>query len=210
MPNKTIAELAISGKPVHFGHYAIIEAASQECDEVHLYVSLSDRARPGEVPILGTDMAKIWRDHIEKILPSNVVVKYGGSPVGNIWKDVGEANETNSPNTYVIYADHDDLTANFPEKLLLKYAGNLYNNGQIKLRQTKRYFSGTQMRKFLQIGDKSSFVQNLPQGVDGSAIWNLLYNTAKTKPKVKATARAKRVSTAEALIRQFISEMLRF
>jgi hypothetical protein len=185
----TIGLIAMSAKPYHIGHDMMVRRASQECDEVHLYISTTDRKRAGDdVPILGTDMMQLWKDTIEPSLPSNVKVVYGGSPVGNIWKDLGGANEAASKDTYVIYADADDLAQNFTENLLQKYSGNLFQAGQIKLAATERAFSGTKMRAFLAAGDKENFVKHLPAQIDRDKVWDVLSATAKNPPAVKTTA----------------------
>ena len=74
-----IGIVPVSAKPYHVGHHALVTRASDENDKVFLFVSTSDRKRKGEVPILGADMEKVWQEEIEKILPGNVTVTYGGS-----------------------------------------------------------------------------------------------------------------------------------
>ena len=59
-----IGLIAMSAKPFHAGHDGLVRMAAGECDAVHLYVSLSDRKRPGEIPILGSDMQIIWTRYI--------------------------------------------------------------------------------------------------------------------------------------------------
>ena len=173
-----IALLAVSGKPYHSGHDGLVRKAASENDRVMLFVSTSDRERPGEVPIKGSDMAHIWKSYIEPTLPDNVIVEYGGSPVRKIYDLLGKANETHSKNTYVVYSDPQDLAQNFPEKNMVKYLGDIWKNKQVKLVPVQRTstvnVSGTKMREFLAKGDKKSFLQNLPQEVDGNAIWNIL------------------------------------
>lgn len=214
-----IGLIAMSAKPYHAGHDGLVRLAAGECDEVHLYVSLSDRARPGEVPIIGSDMDKIWKTYIEPSLPGNVKVTYGGSPVGNIWKELGEASKAGSQNAFAIYADPEDLATNFPDALRLKYAQALEEAGQIELRPVQRTetvnVSGTKMRQFLEKGDSKSFIKNLPKGVDGQAVWDILSATAKNPPQVKATAKAKTavkkkpVVKGEALLRNYVRGVLR-
>lgn len=215
-----IGLIAMSAKPYHAGHDGLVRLAAGECDEVHLYVSLSDRARPGEIPILGSDMDKIWKSYIEPSLPGNVKVTYGGSPIGNIWKELGEASKAGSPNTYVLYADPEDLQVNFPDANRMKYAETLEKNGQLELRPVQRTetvdVSGTKMRQYLEKGDAKSFIKNLPSSVDGQAVWDILSATAKNPPQVKATAKAKTAAKpakkavkGEALLRSFIRGVLR-
>lgn len=183
----TIGLIAGSYKPYHAGHDAIIRLAARECDEVHLYVSVSDRTRPGEAPIRGADMATLWQQTIEKSLPSNVKVTYGGSPIGNIWKELGSANENKSQDDYVIYSDPIDIGTNFKDNLLEKYCGDLYGRGNVRLRPVDRSstveVSGTRMREFLAKGDKENFSKFLPKGIDAELVWNTLWNSVNSLPQ---------------------------
>lgn len=179
-----IAIIPVSAKPVTRGHYHLIELASQECDSVMVFVSLSDRKRPGEFPVTGNTMARIWRELIMPMLPNNVSVTFAGSsssPVRMAYEQMGKANEEGSGDTYVIYGDHNDLAKNFPEKSLSKYAANLFMNGQAILRAVSRDetggVSGTRVRQFLASGDKQSFLANMPQQIDGERAWELLQHT---------------------------------
>ena len=189
-----IALIPVSSKPYHAGHDGLIRIAAGENDIVMLFVSLSDRKRPGEVPILGKDMETVWKTQIEPSLPENVQVTYGGSPVRNVYTVMGDANEAGSDDTFVVYSDPDDLAQNFPENSLEKYAGNLWANDQIILRPVERAstvnVSGTKMRQFLATGDKKSFVANLPKTIDGNFVWNLLAKKPAKKTKTENVLRS--------------------
>jgi cytidyltransferase-like protein len=173
-----------SFKPYHIGHHDTVITASSECDEVHLYVSLSDRIKNGEAPIYGEDMKIVWQKFIEPILPPNVFVFYGGSPVGNVWNELEKADKEKSENTYVLYSDVDDIKK-FSNNSLKKYASGLYASKKIKLRPTKRLASGTMMRQLLKTGDKSKFVANMPPEINGSAVFDLLSQRVKSEHLVK-------------------------
>lgn len=208
-----IGLIAIAARPYHAGHDGLIRLAAKECDEVHVYASLSDRARPGEVPVLGSDMKQVW-EMIEPTLPDNVEVTYGGSPVGNVWKDVGEASKAESSDTYVLYGDPTDVTQNYTEAYMERYAGYLFNAGRLLLRPVERSstvdVSGTQMRKWLATGDKAQFIGSLPKQIDGEAVWALLRKTAgpAKKPAAKARALPKRPPKSEALLRGYLRLLL--
>jgi len=189
-----IGLIGVSGKPFHVGHYMMITKAAKECDRVELFVSLSDRKRPGELPILGSDMKKIWEEHLEAVMPDNVTVHYGGVPVRSIWEILGNADEQGSSDEFIIYADQDDLSTRFTDKSLNKYSGNLMANGQIILSATERAFSGTKMRQMLASGDKEGFKEKLPPGVDGDAIWEIL---------------ASRIPQTDSLLRRYVRMMIK-
>jgi hypothetical protein len=175
-----IGIVALSGKPVHNGHFSLIQIAAKENDKVMLYVSLSDRKRPNEFPISGQTMKTIWEQHIKQLLPQNVDVTYTppSSPIRKVYEFLGAENEAGSDDVYTIYSDPVDLSENFPERSLEKYLGNLYSRRKVRLEPISRAetvnVSGTQMRRWLSVGDKDSFIQNLPVGIDGNSVWSLL------------------------------------
>lgn len=209
-----IALEAMSTKPLHAGHYGLIMIAVKECDEVHLYVSTSDRARPGEIPILGSDMLKIWKQYIEPTLPSNVRVTYGGSPIGNIYKELGDADKAHDKDTYVLYSDPEDMEVNFSDATLKKYCPNLKTVKRPVQRTETVNVSGTKMRQFIEKGDMKSFIKNMPKNVDARAIWDILKATADNPPEVKKTAAAKTAKkkiapTSESLLRRYVKEVLK-
>lgn len=204
-----IGIVPMSAKPYHAGHDGLVRLAAKENDEVHLYVSTSDRDE-----VSGQAMAEIWKTQIEPTLPGNVQVTYGGSPVLNAFKDIGKASEENSPDTYQIYSDPEDASANFGEDKLAKYAANLYNAGRVKTRPVERTstvnVSGTKMREFLKTGDKKSFLKFMPKGLDGNYVWDTLL-AAKPQPKAKPAKKpaAKKAVKGEALLRSYVRNVLK-
>lgn len=206
-----IGIVPLSAKPFHAGHDGLVRLAAEENDEVHLYVSTSDR---GEVS--GKAMAQIWRDQIEHTLPGNVKVTYGGSPIGYSYKEIGEADETGSQDTFLIYSDTEDASTNFSDTNLKKYAPNMFASGRVMTRPVERTstvdVSGTKMRGFLAGGDKKSFLKYLPRGLDGNKVWDTLLSmkpdgTAKGKKAANKTPVKKSVK-GEALLRSYIRNVL--
>lgn len=189
-------------KPYHAGHDAVIRMASRDNDRVHVFASTSDRDN-----VSGAAMKEIWWDEIEPSLPDNVEVTFGGSPVGNVFKLLGNANEAGSKDTFTVYSDPDDLKANY--KTLPKYAGNLVAAGRVILRAVPRSetvdVSGTQMRQWLASGDKESFTKHLPKGIDGNAVWATLQ---AAQPGSQAAKRPSKQPTAEGLLRSYVRLLL--
>jgi nicotinamide mononucleotide adenylyltransferase len=187
-----IGIIVMSAKPMHVGHDALIRRAAAECDEVHLYVSLSDRKRPGEFPVLGSTMERIWSDYIERTLPTNVVITYTKetSPLRSAYQELGNANESNSVDEFIVYGDQDDLTKTFNPKALDKHYPNLRNSGRLLTMKTARLSSGTELRNYLSNDDKESFKAKMPNGVDGDAIWHLL--------------KGQKNSNVESIIREYV------
>lgn len=175
-----IGLIAISAKPYHAGHHMMVQQAAQENDAVVLFISLSDRSRSGEVQIRGQDMARIWKEHLADILPANVTPVYlvDESPVRRIYKVLGDANDNLGPESYYVYGDPDDIARNFKDDNIQAHLSNLHAEGRLRFRRIPREstvdVSGTQMRGWLNDGNKPLFIQHLPMGVDGEAIWQLL------------------------------------
>lgn len=209
MPQR-IALVPMSAKPYTAGHDGLVRIASRECDEVHLFVSTSDRYRPGEAAVTGVDMKKLWDRYIEASLPKNVTVTYGGSPVANVFKALDTAGKSGSENTYVVYSDPQDAATNFPEQVLQKYGRELFDKGQVQVRPVKRTetvdVSGTKLRQALASGDKASFMKGLPPVLQRDDVWNMLHATAKNPPPdtKKTSARKKAPPTVESVVRELI------
>lgn len=163
-----IALLPGSFKPYHAGHDGLVRLAAGECDEVHLFISTSDRSRKGEMTIYGADMHRIWLDFIEPTLPGNVVVEYGGAPVQKVYAELEAAEASASEDTYVIYSDEEDILK-YTDAALIRVAPTLFENGQIERRPVSRTetvpVSGTKMREYLASGDSKNFAKFLPPGI---------------------------------------------
>lgn len=168
-----IGLVPLSAKPYHIGHHALVTTAAAENDQVILFVSTSDRKRKGQLPILGADMARIWKSFLEGIMPSNVDIDYGGTPIGKVYELLEDAESIGNSHVYSVYSDPTDTVARFPEKNRLKYFPNLYNAGQVRFPGEERPemferglgtpdMSGTRMREMLQARDAEGFMAGLP------------------------------------------------
>lgn len=178
--SKTIALVPVSGKPYHLGHDMLVRMASTECDEVKLFVSTSDRIKKGEIPIYGADMEEIWKKYIEKSLPDNVSVTYGGSPVRNVYDTLVASEESNDTQVvYKIYSDEEDILK-FTSEKLRNYVPALLSRKQIQLRGVSRKetveVSGTLMRQYIATGKTENFISMLPVALrkNGLKIYNIL------------------------------------
>lgn len=172
MKPKTIGLVPGSFKPYHIGHDSLVRLAASENDEVHLFVSTSDRIKKGEFPLHGADMERIWKEFLEPTLPSNVIVNYGGSPVHHVYSELEATNSLDDKKTiFRIYSDNEDILKYSTEKLG-RYAPLLLARGQIETRGVDRNstvpVSGTEMRRYLQRGtseDREKFIELLPPSV---------------------------------------------
>ncbi len=185
---KTLGLIPIAGKPVHLGHWQLIEKAAQENDNVVVYTSSSDRIKPGEFPIKGDDFIQIWSDILIPALPKNVKVKFVDSPVRSVmhelqWLEQLTAQDHANVPSVKLYSDKEDVETNFKDEDLKKYpellaAGKIAKVGVERTSTTD--ISGTKMREFLQAGNKESFFRNLPpiSQSDKEIIWNMLVDSA--------------------------------
>jgi hypothetical protein len=186
----------------------LIEIASRENDRVMVFVS--DTTRDS---ISGDGMMRVWKELIEPILPSNVGVTYGGSPVGHAYEIIGDADKAGSQDTFTVYSDPDDANR---MATLPKYAPNLTANGQVKFRSVERTstdnVSGTQMRQWFDAGDQEQFFKHLPKGVDNLRYWRYLQATKPAKPVPKGAKRPKAKEPpvqGEVLLRSYVREIIR-
>jgi nicotinamide mononucleotide adenylyltransferase len=166
---KTVGLVPMAAKPYHAGHDGLVRIAASENDEVHLFVSTSDRARKGETTIFGTDMKRVWDDYIEPSLPENVIVTYGGVPVQHVYAELEQAEANRDRLTkYSIYSDVDDILK-YTDASLSKSAPRLFSRGQIERRGVDRNetvnVSGTKMREYMANGDVKNFKKFLPPAV---------------------------------------------
>lgn len=179
MTSIVVGIVPMSAKPYHVGHDQLIRLALFECDEVVVFVSNADRVRKGEFPVKGETMRKVWEDHIMKTFPDEAYVSFVPNPVSAAYTLLGDSDK-DSANTdsFRIYSDPDDMERNFPPKSISKYMPNLVARQRVVRRLVPREtlvnVSGTQMRAWLQHGDKTKFIAHLPKTIDGEAVWNVL------------------------------------
>lgn len=90
-----IGIVPMAAKPLHAGHWNIVEKAAENCDIVYLIVSGKPRTS-GNITITGEQMGEIWMKILKRYLPSNVVLSFSSTPIssttGVISKFVNEPN----------------------------------------------------------------------------------------------------------------------
>lgn len=200
--HKTIALIPLAAKPYHAGHDGLVRIASSENDEVHLFVSISDRARTGEMKIDGETMFMIWKDYIEDALPDNVksFIDYTvTAPVSKVYNELENAESQGSQDVYTIYSDVDDIRK-YTDEMLSRVAPTLFSKGQIQRRGIERTetvdVSGTEMREFIEDGDIVGFTALLPPAIQqhGKEIFDLLVDDV----------------VGESVLRRYIRSSLKF
>lgn len=162
--------------PFHIGHMSLI---SQACQENKLGVVYASNKARGK--LCSNSLKKVWDNHIAHTLPVNChVFHLDHSPIKQIYDYFGSAEENRGGEKYVIYTETNDAAKNFAPKSLAKYFPWLIANGNLEVvevpRESNYSISGTEMRRFLELGDKESFCNFLPN-CNKDAVWNTLYNS---------------------------------
>lgn len=182
---KTLGIVPMAGKPVHLGHWKLIQLAAKENDNVVVFISDKNRIKKGEYPITGNQMIQIWNEILRKHLPKNVKIKFVESPVSAVRYILLDLDKESieSP-TVNLYSDVEDIKSYDSEEFKTKYK-NLFNLNKIKLKGIERTstvnISGTKMREFLQNDDKKSFMEFLPDisNSEKEKIYNIIKNISE-------------------------------
>ncbi|MCK9273098.1 hypothetical protein M0P65_06135 [Candidatus Gracilibacteria bacterium] len=153
---KNPAFYVIAGKPVHLGHWRVIEKISKEHKDVMLFISTSNRDN-----ISGKDMFDIWVDYLIPILPQNVHCIFSDSPMHELIHIIDFSNSQRKYlylSEFTIYADDFDIIQlKSNEKLAFSF---VHFKGINRLSTVD--ISGTLMRQFLESDIKQSFIKYLP------------------------------------------------
>lgn len=205
---KTIGLIPIAGKPLHIGHWKLIERAANECDHVIVYTTSKDRAEKGQIPISGSDFIYFWNDFFIPALPKNVKVKFVDSPVRSVmhemgWFEQSVTKDAEDAPMIRLYSDSSDVDTNFPDADLGKFPSLMSADKIQKVgveRSSTIDISGTKMREFLQNGDETSFLKNLPPIPQNQKkeIWTTLM---KNVPKKES------ISLCQHLVQEVIDSM---
>ena len=181
-----IGLVPISAKPYHAGHHSLVTTAAAENDEVILFVSTSDRRRKDEFPIYGKDMIRVWAEELEKIMPSNVQIEYGGSPVRKVYQRVEDACAANrEDDIFTIYSDPEDTAQNYPASARERYMEPMCSLGKVifaaeanpeKFTRGKGTpnISGGKLRHYLESNNFEKFAEYMPPGVNARNIFDIL------------------------------------
>ena len=185
-----IGLVPISAKPYHAGHHYLIETASAKNDKVIVYASTSDRKRKGEFPICGDTMRAIWQEEILKIMPENVEVVFGGSPVRKVYEIIGEAcDDTSVLDTFTVYSDVVDTKMNYSAQNRKKYMEPLWSDNRVSFAAEvipESFIRGSgapdiraeDVRRHLKNQDFLSFSACMPSGLNSYSCWTRLLKSS--------------------------------
>ncbi len=165
-----------SFKPLTLGHYKIIELASSLCEQVILFISISDRIRINEYPIYGSDMKKIWDNFIIPTLPSNIIPIFNNTSVINkTYEFLGKYERGNIKlSKFILFGGENDIKNNF--KNLQKYYPFLSQHNLIEIYPIPRddNYSGTNIRKYIKTNNFNAFAKDIYPPEYAYDIWNIL------------------------------------
>jgi len=160
-------------KPPHIGHYKAAKIASQKANVI-VFVGISSRDN------ITQDMAvDLWKLYTAE--DSNIEIRASkGSPVSDVY-DYVELEAKDGDTLYFIKGKKDKDDPRF--KNIPDYATKVNKNINIKPIKIEDQFSrsdkpvsGTSMRSYIKNNDKESFIDGLPQGINGEAAWNIVTN----------------------------------
>ena len=222
--NVSIGLVPMSAKPFHAGHLCLIEKAAKDNDFVKVFASLTDRIKPKQYPIYGSQMQKIWEEYLMALMPSNVdvdLLEESVQPVKLVYETLSNADEINSQHTYQVYSDAEDTPKNYPEHYRQKYFPTMYNNGQVifpAIENPEQFtrgcgmpdISATKVRKTLQEPhiekNFEKFAKYMPPGVDAKAIWNILLGIEEESEITEAKKKGAAFATICRLIEEVLEE----
>lgn len=191
-----IGIVAGAHKPLHLGHFRLIELASRENDVVRVLTSTADRSRPGELSISANDMSRVW-ELTKEILPSNVTVEFVKNPVRAVFEKVGRAEESKTfDDSYSIYSDVTDAAERYSLAQLKKYFPDMCERGLVSVRAVERTetadVSGTRVRRAIRDFDYEEFEKMVPREI-ASQVWDILskknHETSPLTKKIESTMR---------------------
>jgi hypothetical protein len=163
---ESIGIIPMAGKPVHSGHWCLIEKALQHSDVVYLFVSLKDRGE-GSGRMDSSKMLKIWKDLLIPKLDPRVIVRFCDYPVLDANRFVRSTVSKWSRFKYTFWGDHSDVVTRWNEGVLEKNFSDLLKERRVEAiglsRRDTVEVSGTQMRQWFEESERDKFVMHLPQ-----------------------------------------------
>jgi len=175
---KTLGVYVVAGKPIHEGHWQMIEKASRECDEALIVTSVAGRDE-----MQAGVMVKAWKrvlfSQFEIDYPNARLIITDKSPFIIAIEEMKKAKD-----------DFDKLIFYSDDNEAIKYSKNiprLLGDPEIVSKFTLRgisrsetiQISGTKMREFLKLDDKDSFDAYAPRTLSQKMkdkYWSILKN----------------------------------
>jgi hypothetical protein len=170
----------VSGKPIHDGHWKVIDIATKECDEVLVITSTAGR---DELP--AGVMIDAWRVVLEpqfhRDYPNATLLITSESPVSLAIDKMRELK--NIVSSFIFYADDEDIRGKYSPDRMSAAIKDPVAIEKLRPRAVPRIettqISGTRMREFLKNDDRNSFDNFVPHSLSPEMkekYWKILKN----------------------------------
>jgi hypothetical protein len=177
----SIGIFVVAGKPVHEGHWQMIDRARSQCDEALIITSTSgrDELPPGV-------MIDAWKAVLEpqfhRDYPNATLIITPESPLQLAIDKMRQLKDVVSK--FVFYSDDEDARGKYArdkitDMLRDPIAASKFQQMPVPRSETVQ-ISGTRMRQFLAADDRASFDSYAPQTLDQEAkdkYWSILKGT---------------------------------
>jgi hypothetical protein len=175
---KKIGIIPMAAKPFHAGHDMLINQACQQCDITVVFVSVCEREE-----LSSAIMLPIWKSHylpgLQKKYGDKLIIVFSSSPFLDATQLI--KNHAKIEHEVFFYGGVDQLGNDDSSKInewKVKYLDRDLSITPVGIsRISTNGISGTLMRQYLLTGEKTAFVNNLPNWLspaEKSRIWNLL------------------------------------
>ena len=161
-----------SYKPPHIGHYTAAKQAAQIAGKVKVFVGSGEREG-----ITQGMSVQLWELYTQND-PNIEIIQSLSSPVTDVY-DYVELEAKDGDIIYFIKGDKDADDPRFKniekyaEKVKKKIKKRPINVLDVKSR-TGKEMSGRLMRAYIKSEDKRSFIDGLPEGINGEQAWNIV------------------------------------
>jgi len=162
----SVGIFVLAGKPVHEGHWQMIDRTRRECDEALIITSTAGR---GEIP--SGIMIDAWKAVLEpqfhRDYPNATLIITSESPLDIAVDKMKELK--NVVSKFVFYSDEEDARVKYsPAKMAerIRDPEALAKLQQVGVPRTETVdISGTKMRQFIADDDKGAFDRYVPQSL---------------------------------------------
>lgn len=162
--SKSVGVFPMAGKPVHSGHWKMIESACAENERVYLLVSAKDRT-DHQMTLRWVETFGLWNRFFVKKLPTNVILRFCDSPVVEAAHLMQTFEQNEFDGKVRVYSGDDDQDR-WSNDVLQKTVPLMFRQGRVVHVVYARKFvecvSGTDMRKWIVDHSESDFCRHLP------------------------------------------------
>jgi hypothetical protein len=148
---KRVGVIPMAGRPVHAGHWCLIENALKENDTVYLFVSVKGRGE-GQERIEPGMMVRAWKEVLLPALDKRVIVRFVESPVFDAFRFVKDA-LVGPERSFTFYGDEEDVASRWSDATLTKTYPDPEQRARVSVKGFSRadtvQISATELRKMI-------------------------------------------------------------